>query len=144
MRRPMTALAACVMVLGIGAPSSSADPVDACKTRATWQVEFFTIPAYADRVLDAVPAGCEEVPARLRVDLLGLRTVGLGSDAFASRAISLDGSYVGTIQGVDPGLLSATLSTVSLSRFATSEAHTPAGSCGQACYRTQVRLITGG
>ncbi len=144
MKRVTIVSVACAVVLGLNAAGASADPLDRCNTDATWQVGFFDVPAYAYRTLDASPAGCEEVPTTLRLELLGVRTIGFGSDAFFDTARSLPDHYAGTIEGRTPDTLSATLTGYSPSGWAATEVHTPAGGCGTGCFRTHVSLTVGG
>jgi opacity protein-like surface antigen len=158
MRRPIVSVAALAAVLAVGAPAASADlasvTADECAGTAEWQVNLPL--AYADMTVTS--STCKYASASVenngnphanvndgtysggyRINLVGVNVT--GTNSFAGTAVGSIGA--GPIVVVSPNNLTATLVGTDPSKPAESiEEHTPAGSCGLNCYRTNIRFST--
>jgi opacity protein-like surface antigen len=157
MRRLIVTVAALAAVLAVAAPAASADVgvvADECSGTAQWQVNLPL--AYADMTVTS--STCKFASASVdsnsnphvnvndgsytggyRINLLGINVT--GTNSFAGTAVGYIGA--GPIVVVSPNNLTATLEGTNPSTPAASvEVHTPAGSCGINCYRTNVRWST--
>lgn len=139
------AIAACASICVLGAPaaSASADSVK-CETTATWHVGYYAEPdPYVERVLDASPVGCENVPVSITILLReGVFTFGTESDVGFYTLRDLDAGVVGSMLFKEADTLEATLTHPAPASW--TEVDSAAGSCGTDCYRTDVTLVGGG
>lgn len=159
MKRAMVAIAACAATLAVAAPTSSAAVhrvVDACQGTATWQLTFNgTGPANAARTLDAGLEGCKAVNAELKDDgNFAIYSEDAGGTVthdhpLTAASVNTDPAViVGLLNSPAPGgrgplvvvgdSLAASLTYVDTSPTVTTEVHTPDGSCGADCWRTNV------